>query len=294
MNDFNERIKKYCDLVDAKLDEIISKKGYAQQIVFDAMKYSISAGGKRIRPILLLEFCRVCGGDVQKALPFACALEMIHTYSLIHDDLPCMDNDDFRRGKPSCHKAFGEANALLAGDALLNLAFETMLSSEIDLSAEVKLKAASFIAKCSGVYGMIGGQVIDLQNEGKDISEELLIRLYKDKTAALLRAAAVGGAILAGADEVKINFANQFAEKVGLAFQIVDDILDFEGDEAVLGKPVGSDEKNNKKTYVAFHGIDNAKEDAKTLTTKALEALENFDDTEFLRELALFLCTRKK
>lgn len=294
MNDFNERIKKYCDLVDAKLDEIISKKGYAQQIVFDAMEYSISAGGKRIRPILLLEFCRVCGGDVQKALPFACALEMIHTYSLIHDDLPCMDNDDFRRGKPSCHKAFGEANALLAGDALLNLAFETMLSSEIDLSAEVKLKAALFIAKCSGVYGMIGGQVIDLQNEGKDISEELLIRLYKDKTAALLRAAAVGGAILAGADEVKINFANQFAEKVGLAFQIVDDILDFEGDEAVLGKPVGSDEKNNKKTYVAFHGIDNAKEDAKTLTTKALEALENFDDTEFLRELALFLCTRKK
>lgn len=294
MSDFNERIKKYCDLVDAKLDEIISKKGYAQQIVFDAMEYSISAGGKRIRPILLLEFCRVCGGDVQKALPFACALEMIHTYSLIHDDLPCMDNDDFRRGKPSCHKAFGEANALLAGDALLNLAFETMLSSEIDLSAEVKLKAALFIAKCSGVYGMIGGQVIDLQNEGKDISEELLIRLYKDKTAALLRAAAVGGAILAGADEVKINLANQFAEKVGLAFQIVDDILDFEGDEAVLGKPVGSDEKNNKKTYVAFHGIDNAKEDAKTLTTKALEALENFDDTEFLRELALFLCTRKK
>jgi len=294
MTDFNKILNKYCALVDEELDRILSESGCLQQIVFDAMKYSVSAGGKRIRPVLLLEFCRICGGNIKNALPFACALEMIHTYSLIHDDLPCMDNDDFRRGKPSCHKAFGEANALLAGDALLNLAFETMLSSENDLDPSLKLKAAAFISKCSGVYGMIGGQVIDLQNEGNAISEELLIRLYKDKTAALLRAAAVSGAIIANADDVKINAANEYAEKIGLAFQIVDDILDYEGDQTLLGKPIGSDEKNNKKTYVSFHGIENAKNDAKTLTNQALLELEKFDDTDFLKELSQFLCTRKK
>ena len=184
MSDMNIKIKEYCALIETELSNILSRKNCLQQAVFDVMNYSISAGGKRIRPIILLEFCRICGGNVKDALPFACALEMIHTYSLIHDDLPCMDNDDMRRGKPSCHKAFGEANALLAGDALLNMAFETMLcSNDKKIDPALKLKAAHFIAACSGADGMIGGQVIDLENEGKDISEEVLIRLYRDKTA---------------------------------------------------------------------------------------------------------------
>ena len=186
MSDMNLKIKEYCALIESELSEILSRKNCLQQAVFDAMNYSISAGGKRIRPIILLEFCKICGGNIKDALPFACALEMIHTYSLIHDDLPCMDNDDMRRGKPSCHKAFGEANALLAGDALLNMAFETMLSSnKSKINPTLKLEAAQFIATCSGADGMIGGQVIDLENEGKDISEEVLIRLYKDNRIQL-------------------------------------------------------------------------------------------------------------
>ena len=295
MSDMNAKIKEYCELIEGELSEILGRKNCLQQAVFDAMNYSISAGGKRIRPIILLEFCKICGGSVKAALPFACALEMIHTYSLIHDDLPCMDNDDMRRGKPSCHKAFGEANALLAGDALLNMAFEIMLcSNDNQIDPTLKLKAAHFIASCSGADGMIGGQVIDLENEGKDISEEVLMRLYKDKTAALLRAAAVSGAILGGASDEKIAVADSFALNLGLAFQIVDDVLDYVGDEATLGKPIGSDEKNNKKTYVTFHGIDGSIKKAKELTNKALESLSAFENTEFLEQLSLYLCDRNK
>lgn len=295
MSDMNVKIKEYCELIEAELSKILNRKDCLQQAVFDAMNYSISAGGKRIRPIILLEFCKICGGNIKDALPFACALEMIHTYSLIHDDLPCMDNDDMRRGKPSCHKAFGEANALLAGDALLNMAFETMLlSSDNKIDPALKLKAAQFIATCSGADGMIGGQVIDLENEGKDISEEILMRLYKDKTAALLRAAAVSGTILAGADDDKIAAADNFALNLGLAFQIVDDVLDYTGDEATLGKPIGSDQKNNKMTYVTFHGIKGSIKKAKELTEKALKSLDSFEDTKFLRQLSLYLCDRNK
>lgn len=295
MSDMNVKIKEYCELIESELSEILSRKDCLHQVVFDAMNYSISAGGKRIRPIILLEFCKICGGSVKDALPFACALEMIHTYSLIHDDLPCMDNDDMRRGKPSCHKAFGEANALLAGDALLNMAFETMLfTSNSKIEPALKLKAAHFIATCSGADGMIGGQVIDLENEGKDISEEILMRLYKDKTAALLRAAAVSGAILAGADEEKIAAADSFALNLGLAFQIVDDVLDYTGDEAILGKPIGSDQKNNKKTYVTFYGIGASIKRAKELTDSALKSLDAFENTEFLERLSLYLCDRNK
>ncbi len=295
MSDMNAKIKEYCAIIEAELSKILGRKNCLQQAIFDAMDYSISAGGKRIRPIILLEFCKICGGNIKAALPFACALEMIHTYSLIHDDLPCMDNDDIRRGKPSCHKAFGEANALLAGDALLNMAFETMLlSTDSKTDPALKLKAAHFIATCSGADGMIGGQVIDLENEGQDISEEILLRLYKDKTAALLRAAAVSGTILAGADEKKIAAADSFALNLGLAFQIVDDVLDYTGDEATLGKPIGSDQKNNKKTYVSFHGIEGSIKKAKELTEKALESLESFENTKFLKELSLYLCDRNK
>lgn len=292
--DFNLKINEYCSLIDNRLNEIFIREKCLQQVVVDAMKYSIMAGGKRIRPVLLLEFFRICGGNINDALNFACALEMIHTYSLIHDDLPCMDDDDMRRGKPSCHIAFGEANALLAGDALLNLAFETMLSDNSNISAESKIKAAAYIAGCSGVDGMIGGQVIDLENENNDISEEILIILYKDKTAALLRAATVSGTILAGADEKKQKAAEKFAINIGIAFQIIDDVLDKTADQSVLGKPVGSDEKNKKKTYVDFHGIETALLDAKKLTDEALTNLKQFNDTEFLHCLAKYLCERNK
>lgn len=293
MADFDARLQEYCSLVEKELNNILNRKEPDKQVLFDAMNYSVGAGGKRIRPVLLLEFNRVCGGDIKSAIPFACAMEMIHTYSLIHDDLPCMDDDDMRRGKPSCHKAFGEANALLAGDALLNLAFETMLSSESDIKSELKLKAASVIGNFSGADGMIGGQVIDLQNEGTEISEELLLTLYRDKTAALLRAASTAGVILAGGDQTKIEAADRFAEKIGLAFQIIDDILDCVGDASLLGKPIGSDEKNNKTTYVSHHGIEGAKADALRLTGEAVAALDAFEDKTFLTQLSDYLCTRK-
>lgn len=295
MTDFENRMKEYCALVENELEKLFSHNECLQQVVFDAMRYSISAGGKRIRPIILLEFCRICGGSVKGALPFACALEMIHTYSLIHDDLPCMDNDDMRRGKPSCHKAFGEANALLAGDALLNLAFETMLSPiHSEITIERQIRAAGYIAKCSGADGMIGGQVIDLENEGKEISQDVLLRLYRDKTAALLCAAAVSGAVLAGASENQIQAAERFAQNIGLAFQIIDDVLDCTGDQAILGKPIGSDQKNNKKTFVSFHGVEGAMAEANRLTDEGLSALNEFEDTAFLTELSLYLCKRKK
>lgn len=295
MTDFKQKMQEYSILVDDKLSEYLNRKNCLQQTVFNAMNYSVGAGGKRIRPIILLEFCKMCGGNIENALAFACALEMIHTYSLIHDDLPCMDDDDMRRGKPSCHKVYGEANALLAGDALLNTAFEIMLcTKDINISPVSQLKAAHFIAQCAGADGMIGGQTIDLENEGKDISEEVLLRLYRDKTAALLRAAAVSGVILAGGSQNQIDAADSFALNLGLAFQIIDDILDCTGDQTILGKPIGSDEKNNKKTYVTFHGIDAAYTEAKRLTDNALKALDIFDETEFMRELSNYLCNRNK
>ena len=294
MNDFESLLKQHCLLIENRLNELLLRKPCPQQVVFDAMKYSVEAGGKRIRPVLMLEFCKLCGGNYLDALDFACALEMIHTYSLIHDDLPCMDDDDIRRGKPSCHKAFGEANALLAGDALLNLAFETMLSAKTTASSENIIKSAYYISKCSGADGMIGGQVIDLENEEKDISEEILLRLYSDKTAALLKAAVVSGVILADGTCEQKSLAKEYAENVGLAFQIVDDILDCIGDEAELGKPIGSDEKNHKKTFVSFHGLESSKEMVRNLTNNALNILDNFKDNTFLKQLTLYLCDRKK
>jgi geranylgeranyl diphosphate synthase type II len=203
-----------------------------------------------------------------------------------------MDNDDMRRGKPSCHIVYGEAYALLAGDALLNFAFETMLSAKNNIPADNKIKACLNIANCSGVNGMIGGQAIDLSNEGNSITEEILLRLYRDKTAMLLKAACVSGAILGGGDESKIKSAEEYAMNLGIAFQIVDDILDCTGDSAVLGKPIGSDEKNDKNTYVHFHGIEGAKAEAERLTEKAVIALDSFEDNEFLKELSYMLCHR--
>ena len=279
----------YLDEINSALKEYLPT---ADDVVSQAMRYSVENGGKRIRPALLLEFCRVCGGDYKKAVPLACALEMIHTYSLIHDDLPCMDNDDFRRGKPSCHIAFGEEYALLAGDALLTLAFETAMKS--NLSAEITVKAAKELAKAAGVMGMVGGQVLDLQNEGKKVGVSDLQKTDELKTGELIRAASVLGCVCAGADDKKIAAAEKYAHDIGIAFQIVDDILDVTSDEETLGKPIGSDEENQKSTYVSLLGIEKSRKTAEELTLNAQKALDAFDgDVSSLKDFAEKLKNRK-
>lgn len=279
----------YLDEINSALKEYLPA---ADDVVSQATRYSVENGGKRIRPALLLEFCRVCGGDYKKAVPFACALEMIHTYSLIHDDLPCMDNDDFRRGKPSCHIAFGEEYALLAGDALLTLAFETAMKS--NLSAEITVKAAKELAKAAGVMGMVGGQVLDLQNEGKKVGVSDLQKTDELKTGELIRAACVLGCVCAGADDKKIAAAEKYAHDIGIAFQIVDDILDVTSDEETLGKPIGSDEENQKSTYVSLLGIEKSRKTAEELTLNAQKALDAFDgDVSSLKDFAEKLKNRK-
>lgn len=292
MNKAERMLENYRALIEGALKKHVFKASDLQRSVMEAMVYSLFIGGKRIRPALLLEFCRICGGDVDSALNFACAVEMIHTYSLIHDDLPCMDNSDFRRGRPSCHKKFGEDIALLAGDGLLTLAFETALKTQ-NIPTERVIKAAVILAKAAGVDGMIGGQVIDLESEGSAIPLETLLKMYSLKTGALIKASAVIGCVLAGADETFINAAQVYAENIGLCFQIVDDILDLEGDEATLGKPVGIDERNCKSTYVTLIGLDEAKQKAACLSQAAKDSLKVFgSDALPLAELAGMLLNR--
>ena len=286
-------LAEYAGLIEAQL----KKYSYCgmnlnQKIVSEAMDYSLEAGGKRIRPILVMEFCRMCGGDREAALAPACALEMIHTFSLIHDDLPCMDNDDFRRGKPSCHKQFGEAVAVLAGDALAIRPFEIIAQSD-KLDDSKKVKIISELAYSTGVCGMIGGQIIDMENETKEnVDEENLREMYALKTGALIKTASKIGCIAAGADEEKAALAVKYAECIGLAFQIVDDILDVTGSAEIIGKPVGSDEEQHKTTFVTVAGLDNAKAEAKRLTDKAIKLLDNFENNEFMKELTEFLLSR--
>lgn len=286
-----DKIQEFAELVNAGLDKLLPAAG--ESIVCEAMRYSVENGGKRIRPVLTLEFCRLCGGKPEDALAFACAVEMIHAYSLIHDDLPCMDNDNMRRGKPSCHIEFGEANALLAGDALLTLAFETLFNS--GLAPEKIIEAGSLLAAAAGWAGMIGGQVMDLQNEGKTVPLDDLVSTDMKKTGKLIMAAAVLGCIAAGAEENKKTAAADFAGNIGLAFQLVDDILDVTGDEAILGKPVGSDDENQKSTYISTIGIKASQAKVIELTQKAKTALGIFgEDSAFLLNLADSLAKRNK
>lgn len=286
--------ENYINLIETKLKEILNKENK----IHNCAKYSLLAGGKRLRPILLLEFCRICGGDIQTALPFACAIEMIHTYSLIHDDLPCMDDDDLRRGRPANHVKFGQANALLAGDALLNTAFEIMLCEENakHVDADKAIKAAYILAKCAGINGMIQGQVEDLENENKEfVTKEEILSIYDKKTCKLLEAACEMGCTLAGASKEKINLAHDFAFNLGLAFQIHDDILDVISNNQTLGKPTGSDVENNKNTFVSLVGLNKAKEKVESLTNLALEILDEFNtDTRYLKKLTLKLKDRIK
>lgn len=274
-----------------------SEKYKNQLILAQAMEYSLMAGGKRIRPRLVLEFCRACGGNIAEALPFACAIEMIHTYSLIHDDLPCMDDDEMRRGRPSNHIKFGECTALLAGDALQSLAFEVMLGGTAQDNARNALRAAHYLAQKCGTSGMVGGQVIDIALENmpeNSVSIDLIKEMYSKKTGALIKAACAMGVLISGGDEKKLSAAEKYAECVGLAFQIVDDILDITSTTEKLGKPVGSDEKNHKNTVVSFIGIEKAKETVFRLTKEATEVLSAFDgDTEKLKNIADSLAKRE-
>lgn len=256
----------------------------SDDVVSRAMRYSVENGGKRIRPELVLAFCEACGGDAESALPLACALEMIHTYSLIHDDLPCMDNDDFRRGKPSCHIAFGYEYALLAGDALLTLAFGTAIKAK--LPADRVIDAVAVLSEAAGWSGMVGGQVMDLQNEGQKVGIEEIEKTDALKTGELIRAACVMGCIAAGRKDM-IPAAEEYARCIGVSFQIVDDILDVTSDTATLGKPVGSDDENEKCTYVSLLGIERSEQIVSELTQKAKDALKAFDgNADFLSDFA--------
>ena len=285
-------LKEYADIVDSSINELFPEinTGYAE--VSNAARYSLLLGGKRIRPVITLLFCELFGGKKQDAINFAVALEMIHTYSLIHDDLPCMDDDDMRRGNPSCHKKFGEDIALLAGDTLLTQAF--YVASGAKVSAEKRVNAIMHLSQLAGLHGMIGGQVLDLSFEKIKPDEDKLVDMYMRKTAALLICAAKLGIIAAGEDtEKNLKSAEDFALNLGLAFQVIDDILDCTADENLLGKPVGSDEKNEKTTFVSLYGIEKSREIAADLTEKALTALDNFDgDTENLKSLTKFLLSR--
>lgn len=289
-------LNEYVDIINNELEKKLYSVCDGQDYVREAMSYSLKNGGKRIRPLLVLEFCRVCGGNIEDALGFACAIEMIHTYSLIHDDLPCMDDDDFRRGKPSCHKQFGEEYALLAGDGLLTLAFETALSCGEGIDSNNKIKAVSMIANLAGISGMVGGQVLDLQSEGTEPTLERLKCIDRLKTGALIKASVLAGCYAANVnDNAILSAAEKYAECIGLAFQIVDDILDVTSDSETLGKPVGSDEKNDKITYVSLMGIENARQQIDALTKEAIDALSVFSgNTDFLKDFALKLANRNK
>lgn len=291
MNNYKDKYDLYLSKINNRLNELLIKSTYEDDIVCDAMRYSVENGGKRIRPVLVLEACSICGGEIDDAIDIACALEMIHTYSLIHDDLPCMDNDDMRRGKPSCHIKYGEEYALLAGDGLLTYAFEVITGSNI--GSDKIVKAVRCLANNSGFNGMIGGQVVDLRSEGKKISYDRLKTMHSLKTGALIRCAAELGCICAGADEEKTAQLISYADRLGLAFQIVDDILDVIGDEKELGKPVGSDSVSEKTTYVTLFGLDAADTMAKEITAEAKKAINGFINNDFLMTLADKLTTRK-
>lgn len=299
MIDFNKKFEEYVALINETADRYVSEAAFSGReseglgVMLEAMAYSLKNGGKRIRPMLVLEFCRLCGGDFKKALPFALGVEMVHTYSLIHDDLPCMDDDDVRRGKPSNHKVYGEANALLAGDALLTLAFETVLSAE-EISGEAKARAGLELAKAAGCSGMIAGQVMDLANESKEASLDEIKATERLKTGRMISVSGLIGCLVAGADEEKIIAADKYCRNIGLAFQIVDDILDVTSDVETLGKPIGSDSVNGKSTFVSLLGLEESASFAKKLTNEAKEALDIFgSEGEFLAELADRLLSRK-
>ncbi len=286
--------KERIGLIENALVQELGKEQALVPELADSMEYSLTAGGKRLRPILLMAAADAVGAKGTDFVQAACGIEMIHTYSLIHDDLPAMDNDDYRRGKLTNHKVYGEAMAILAGDALLTQAFEVILRQK-NAAPEILLQVVNEMSIAAGPNGMVGGQVIDMLSEGKRISMEELRKMHMGKTGALFRAAIRSGAILAGATEEQLSALTTYADRFGLAFQITDDILDVVGDEAVIGKPVGSDERNNKSTYVTLTSLEEARRLATDTVKEAVEALAIFGDkAKFLRELVEMLLERNK
>ena len=293
--EFKQALKQRAEYVENLLKEYMPKEEGYQKKIIEAMNYSLDAGGKRLRPILTLEACKVVGGNIKDVIPFAMAIEMIHTYSLIHDDLPALDNDDLRRGKKTNHIVYGEAMAILAGDALLNYAFEVMLSNSIDKENPNKyLKAINEISKTSGIYGMIGGQVVDIQSENQQITKDKLDYIHNNKTAAIIIGCMRAGAIIGNATQEELEKITKYAKNIGLSFQIVDDILDVVGDESKLGKKVGSDIENNKSTYPSLLGLEKSKHIAYELIKEAKENINSINnDTDFLNNLADYIIDRE-
>lgn len=294
----NVYLKEQCTRIDSALDRFLPKETELPHSVHKAMRYSIFAGGKRVRPILMLAACQAVGGETEHAVPAACAMEMIHTYSLIHDDLPAMDDDDFRRGNPTNHKVFGEAIAILAGDALLTEAFKLVSDLHLVTGCEPAglLAVIHEIATCAGSYGMVGGQVIDMESEGtQDIDLAIVQYIHTHKTGALIKASVVSGALLGGADEMQLAAITRYGKAAGLAFQIADDVLDIEGTTEDIGKDAGSDEARGKATYPAVIGLSAAKQEAVSMMNEALDALEIFgEEADPLREIARYIVQRKK
>ena len=275
---YSQRLTAHLQQFEQQFPTYFPCEGTRQDTVIQAMRYACEGGGKRLRPVLVMEFCRLCSSETTRALPFAAAIEMIHSYSLVHDDLPCMDNSPLRRGKPSVHVAYGEDMALLTGDALLNAAFETMLQPHDGVSAQATVTAAGILADYAGIGGMIGGQVIDLQSENRTIDIDTLRDLQEKKTVALIKAACRMGCAVGGATEAQMAAADRYGEHIGAAFQMIDDILDVTSTPEQLGKPVGSDAENHKNTYVSLLGLAAARELAASHTAKAIEALSVFGE----------------
>lgn len=296
---FMEELQQKVEHINNVLEEFLPVEEGQQRIIFEAMNYSVRAGGKRLRPILMEETYHMFGGSSAVIEPFMAAIEMIHTYSLVHDDLPAMDNDEYRRGKKTTHAVYGEAMGILAGDALLNLAYETAAKAfDMEVADTRVARAFAVLAKKAGVYGMVGGQVVDVESEKSDdcsITREKLDFIYRLKTGALIESSMMIGAILAGASSDEVSRVEQIAAKLGLAFQIQDDVLDVTSTLEVLGKPVGSDEKNNKATYVTFEGLDKAVSDVERISKEAEEQLDDLGyDDAFLKELFEYLIHREK
>lgn len=290
--DIKEIITEKADIINKVLRGYTEHENNPQSLIYEAMNYSLFAGGKRIRPVIMLLVCDMLSGDENEVMPFACAMEMIHTYSLIHDDLPAMDNDDYRRGKLTNHKKYGEAIAILAGDALLNKAFETVTSAVYKDSSRA-IKAMSVLSKSSGTEGMIGGQTVDIESEGKKISPDELLYLHSLKTGAIIRSSGVIGAIMAGAGDDEIKAVDEYCKNFGIAFQIQDDLLDILGNEEILGKATGSDSANEKTTFVTLYGIEESKKAVDSYTEKACSALDVFGNkAQQLKALAYLLVNR--
>lgn len=291
---FKEDLKTKSAYIEDLLKQYMPKEEGYQKTIFEAMNYSLSSGGKRLRPILTLESAKIIGGDVKEVIPFCVAIEMIHTYSLIHDDLPAMDNDDFRRGKPTNHKVFGDGMATLAGDALLNYAFEIMLKESLGKeNADIRLKAIYEIARGAGIYGMIGGQVVDIESENKSIEKEKLDFIHMNKTAAMIIGCMRAGAIMGNACEEDLQNITKYAKNIGLAFQIVDDILDIVGDEKALGKPVGSDIENHKSTYPSLLGLEKSRCIARQLIEEGKSSIKDLpSEKDFLNQLGDYIISR--